>query len=141
MKIIKWETVGQKLVKFKMAIFELCKTRTKNTVFCVLSRKIRCFSNYSNNHTATQIFPGNLKYPLKGKIPHPLSSFPIFSFSSKFQLPVPFLSSHFSFLLSPFQSMGSNLWLGENTKGFGEIFFSFLLFLFSYLSIKFVAKN
>jgi len=37
--------------------------------------------------------------------------------------------------------MGSKLWLGENTKGFGEIFFSFLLFLFLFLSIKFVAKN
>ena len=38
---------------------------------------------------------GNFLHSPKGKIPHPLSSFPIFSFSSKFQLPDPFLSSHF----------------------------------------------
>ena len=54
MKIIKWETVGQKLVKFKIADFELCKLRTKNTVFCGIYHKIRCFSNYLQNQTAKQ---------------------------------------------------------------------------------------
>ena len=51
--MFKWETVGQKLVKSKIADFESWKTRTKNAVFCGLTRKIRCFSNYSENHTAT----------------------------------------------------------------------------------------
>jgi hypothetical protein len=37
--------------------------------------------------------------------------------------------------------MGSKLWLGENTKGFGEIFFSFLLNFFSSHGISFVVKN
>ena len=54
MKIIKWETVGQKLVKFKIAVFESCETRTKNTVFCDFYRKIQCFSNYFRDHIATQ---------------------------------------------------------------------------------------
>ena len=54
MKIIKWETIGQKLVKFKIANFESRKTRTKSTVFCGFARKTRCFSNYSENHIATQ---------------------------------------------------------------------------------------
>ena len=55
MKIIKWETVGQKLVKLKKAGFELRKRRTKSTVFCGIYHKIRCFSNYLQNHTATRV--------------------------------------------------------------------------------------
>ena len=51
--MFKWETVGQKLVKSKMMDFELCKTRTKNTAFCGKSHKMRCFTNYLENHTAT----------------------------------------------------------------------------------------
>ena len=54
MKIIKWETVVQKLVKLKTAGFELRKRRTKSTVFCGIYHKIRCFSNYLQNHTATR---------------------------------------------------------------------------------------
>ena len=57
MKIIKWETVGQKLVKFKTADFELCKLRIKSTAFCGFCRKIRCFFNYLWNHIATQDIP------------------------------------------------------------------------------------
>jgi hypothetical protein len=54
MKIIKWETVGQKLVKFKMTDFGLCKSRTKSTVFCGIYHKTQCFSNYLQNHIATR---------------------------------------------------------------------------------------
>lgn len=54
MGIIKWETVNQKLVKFKIAKFDYCKTITKNTVFCNIYRKIRCFSNLYRNLTATR---------------------------------------------------------------------------------------
>ena len=54
MKIIKWETVGQKLVKFKMVDFELCKIGIKSTVICGIYHKLRCFTNYLENHTATR---------------------------------------------------------------------------------------
>ena len=87
------------------------------------------------------IFSGNFLHSPKGKIPHPLSSFPIFSILLQISAARSFSFLAFPFPLSPFQSMGSKLWLGENTEGFGEIFFSFLLFLFLFLSIKFVAKN
>ena len=50
MKIIRWETVGQ----IQNDSFELCKTRTINTVFCDFYHKIRCFSNYLKNQIATQ---------------------------------------------------------------------------------------
>ena len=50
----KWETVGQKLVKFKMPKINYRKLRTKIPVFCCVCHKIRGFHNYLQNRTATR---------------------------------------------------------------------------------------
>ena len=74
MKIIKWEAVGQKLVKFKTTDFEFRKIRIKNTVFYGVYHKIRCFTNYLENRIATRghshsISPGKHYIHYNSKVP------------------------------------------------------------------------